>query len=365
MRKKAIGQIIVCSILAVILTGVLLTSIVLFRGYSGTLPISGKISEFVQNDALIQDAVSAAKDAFHSLPVPKLRLFGCVPVITFSNNDISIGAGSSDGTVPSGYILGAGAYAETPDQIKIEWASGRIYLRTTDASVPGAESGVMIYEYTGSVALDSFTDLPVSDVSEDRALISKMEGGTLKIEEFKKGYSFSGITNNPEKTLVVLVPSSRLKEIEIDCAAAYVSLDGLEIEKLDLDSATADIMVNACTIDSLDVDSATNDGTFLSCYIRKIDIDSATGSFCFDLINTPDTIDVDAMSGNYKLVLPKDASFSVDMDSLSASLSMPGFSANILGHNTVVGGGNSQFDFDLVSGEIIITAGGGVEGTSY
>lgn len=363
MRKKAIGQIIVCSIFAVILTGVLLTSIVLFRGYDGTLPLSGKISEFVQNDQLIQDAVNAAEKAFHSLPTPKLRFFGCAPIITFSNSDSD--TVFSEGTVPSGYTLGAGSYTDTPDKIKIEWASGRIYVRPMDTAVPGSENGVQIYEYTGSVALDSFMDLPVSDVPEGRALISKMEGRSLKIEEFKHGFSLSDVTGSYEKTLVVLVPAERLSEIEIDCAAARVSLANLDLYRLDIDSATADIDVDACKIDDLDLDSATNSGRFTSCEIRKIDLDSATGNFTFELTGTPDIIDVDAMSGKYEFVLPSDSSFSVDMDSLSASLSMPGFSSNLFGHNTIVGTGNSKFDFDLVSGEIVIRAAGGSEGASF
>lgn len=363
MRKKAIGQIIVCSIFAVILTGVLLTSIILFRGYNGTLPLSGRITEFVQNDELIQDAVKAAEKAFHSLPTPKIRFFGCAPVITFSNNGSD--AVFSEGTVPSGYLAGAGSYTETPDRIKIEWASGRIYIRTKDPGVPGSENGVEIYEYKGSVLLNEFKDLPVSDVSEDRALISKIDGRSLTIQEFKKGASFTGVTGNTEKTLVVLVPAERLSEIEIDCASASVSLDNLLIGTLDIDSASADIEVSSCSIDSLDVDSASNRGTFSSCRIGKIDIDSASGSFLLELSNTPEIIDVDAMSGKYEFILPGDSSFSVDMDSLSASLSMPGFSSNLFGHNTIVGSGDSRFNFDLVSGEIIIRAADGTEGTSF
>ncbi len=101
MRKKAIGQIIVCSIFAVILTGVLLTSLILFRGYGQSLPISGKVSEFFQNDTLIHEAAEAAEKAFHSLPSPRFRLYGCVPVITFSNNDVNPGSIFSEGSVPS------------------------------------------------------------------------------------------------------------------------------------------------------------------------------------------------------------------------------------------------------------------------
>lgn len=363
MKKKAIGQIIVCSIFAVILTGVLLTSIILFRGYNGTLPLSGKISEFVRNDELIQDAIKAADNAFHSLPAPRLRFFGCAPVITFSNSDSD--TVFAEGTVPSGYLPGAVSYSDTPDRIKIEWASGRIYVRMKDPGVSGAENGVEIHEYTGSVLLNSFQELPVSDVTEDRALISKMDGRSLTIQEFKKGISFTGITDNAEKTLVVLVPSDRVSEIEIECASAAVTLDSLVIGTLDIDSASADIEVSSCSIDSLDVDSASNRGNFSSCRIRKIDIDSASGSFRLELMSTPEIIDVDAMSGKYEFILPSDSSFSVDMDSLSASLSMPGFSSNLFGHNTIVGSGDSRFNFDLVSGEIIIRAADGSEGTSF
>lgn len=363
MRKKAIGQIIVCSIFAVILTGVLLTSIILFHGSNSVLPLSGRITEFVQNDKLIQDAVKAADNAFHSLPTPKIRFFGCAPVITFSSSDSGTVLG--EGAVPPGYDLGAGSYTDTPDRIKIEWASGRIYVRPLDSGAPGSSNGVQIYEYTGSVLLNSFTDLPVTDVPEERWLISKMDGRSLTIEEFKKGYSLTGITGNSEKTLVVLVPAEKLSEIEIDCAAASVSLDNLVIGTLDIDSASADIDVSSCTIDSLDVDSASNRGTFSSCRIRKIDIDSASGSFRLELYNTPEIIDVDAMSGKYEFILPSDSSFSVDMDSLSASLSMPGFSSNLFGHNTIVGSGDSRFSFDLVSGEIIIEASGEAGGTSF
>ena len=347
MRKSAIAKIIVCSILALILTSVLAVSVAVYRG-NGSVQ-SGKLAEFLGSDSLFRKTLEITENAIERLPQPKLHLFGCAPVITFEENgDSSV---SLAGRVPNGYSEGNAVYDGTPDAVEIDWAAGRVVIAVRNDS-----TGISLYEYAGNLEPQWDALAPESDVPAANRMIHRFQSGTLKVEQFRRGITWPGVHNTYVKTLVVTIPVCELAKLRIDAASVDIELADLSAKQLNLDAASGSVAATGCTFERADIDAAATKGVFTRCTIGRLDLDSATGSMDFDLLNTPERVDIDAASGNYRFTLPADASFSVKVDSLSGSVNINGFTTSYANGKTVVGDGSSLFDIDSMSGSVTIDA---------
>lgn len=341
MRKRAIAKIIVCSILAVLLTAILL----------GTIACSSRTVSLPSplGFGWLKKSVEITEKTIERLPVPNIRFFGCAPVVTING-----GLDESDGE-QGDYAAGGGTYENAPKSIKIDWAAGRIVVGTHEGS------DVQLYEYSGNREID-LSSLPADGgIAESERMRHKMVGDLLKIEMYKTRiqigfFGIHGTQNLKSKTLVVLLPEAGLDRLELDAAAADVELYDLTVKKLDCDTASGKITAENCAFDEVDFDSAATDATFAACAVDRIDLDVASGSAVFDLVNTPSKIDVDAMSTEIRVILPPDAAFEIKTDALASKVSLNGFSSNLINGRTVVNGGGARFDFDMMTGSVTIEA---------
>lgn len=351
MKKSAIAKIIACSIIGMLLTTVLLSTLACttIRGTNETIEAIGNKIEEVFDGDVIGNTIDVTVSAIERLPKPKIRLIGCAPIITLERDDDGDGVILSEGVVPSGYTEGSGGYDTVPQKIEIDWASGRIYV-ISDANW----TGVSIYEYDGNVnpLPNGLGDLYA--VTGSSRMIHRMDDRTLKIDEFRNGFSL--LKNDYPKTLLVLLPNTELEKLDIDVASATIELTDLSCEKLDVDTASGNLTVTGCTIGSADIDAASAKGTVMNSTVERIDIDVASGSLTLSLLNTPDRIEVDAVSGMVEFYLPSDASFIAKVEKMSGRFTLNGFSSTEQNGRTVVGSGDSRFDFRMMSGSVSITA---------
>lgn len=322
MRKRAIGKIIACSIIGVILTGILFTAI----GFGAAGLIDASLP-----GVSVQKAVNTIEQSVERLPRVNFSFFG-IPVISDDNL--------------AGYSVGNGAYETAPSEVEIDWATGKVVIVVSDAA-----TGVTLTEYAGAV--DPTTALP-GGIEEQDQMRHKLSNGKLSVREFG---SVAATWNTIKKTLYVVLPQSQLDELSLEIAAAGVELVDLNADKLDIECASGDLTAKNCAFTSVDYDVASGSGEFTGTVIRTLDVDCASGKLTFDLLNTPDSVDVDLASGNVRFVLPADASFTVDSDMLSGSVWIDGFAieSDHNGHK-VVNGGLGRFDFDMTSGKITIEA---------
>ena len=228
MRKRAIAQIIACSIIASILTFILI-------GCTATGITSSIVHDTV--DAIgdpIKKTVEITEKAVSHLPTPRIRLFGCAPIITIDDNDLVIG--DSTGSVPSGYSEGDAAYDAVPTTLDIDWASGRIYI-----DVRADAQGVRLYECAGSVTPDLAAAEAPNDVADPNRMIHRFQNDTLKIEQFRHGITWVGVHETYQKTLVVILPETTLDKLNIDAAAVEIFLNGCKADRLDLDTAAGKV----------------------------------------------------------------------------------------------------------------------------
>ncbi len=345
MRKRAIAQIIACSIIASILTFILI-------GCTATGITSSIVHDTV--DAIgdpIKKTVEITEKAVSHLPTPRIRLFGCAPIITIDDNDLVIG--DSTGSVPSGYSEGDAAYDTVPTTLDIDWASGRIYI-----DVRADAQGVRLYECAGSVTPDLAAAEAPNDVADPNRMIHRFQNDTLKIEQFRHGITWVGVHETYQKTLVVILPETTLDKLNIDAAAVEIFLNGCKADRLDLDTAAGKVNAVGCTFDRAEIDSASTELNMTDSKINRIDLDVASGKTFLDLVNTPEKVDVDSASASITMRLPADAAFTVKINSISGRSDIDGAfgSLSVQNGTTVVNGGGATFDFDMMSGNVTIQA---------
>lgn len=322
MRKRAIGKIIACSIVGVILTGILLAAI----GVGAAGLIDATLPE-----RSARNVVEKLEQSVERLPRLNFLFFG-IPVLDDDPTD--------------GYSIGDASYDAAPKKLVVEWATGKVVVIASDAA-----TGVTLTEYAGSV--DPLTALP-GGVEEGDRMRHKLAYGELTVREFT---SVTKTWKSLQKTLLVVLPTAQLDKLTLEIASADVELTDLTVDQLKLDFASGSLTAQNCALNRVDYDVASGSGEFTATTIGSLDVDCASGKLTFDLLNTPNNVDIDLASGNVRFILPADASFTVDADALSGSVKIDGFAIESEHDGKkVIGGGASRFDFDLTSGKITIEA---------
>lgn len=219
--------------------------------------------------------------------------------------------------------------------IEIDWVAGSITVQPGDTD-----------EIT-------FSETEVSQ--EKYKMVWKQSGDKLVIQFCKDSISWNGISfgSDLSKDLVVTVPRDwNCKELDIDAAAAKVTVSDLTIEKVDMDSASGACTFENCNVDEIDFDTASGN-VYFSGTLNVLDCDSASASCTVVLTNVPRRIDMDGVSGDLDITLPENCGFSVSVDSLSGGFTSD-FPTTASGGNYTYGDGSCHISVSGVSGDVRI-----------
>ncbi len=232
------------------------------------------------------------------------------------------------------YTAGNKTYTDEIKNIDIEWAAGDITLKVHD----GDE---IIIEESGNIQ------------KESDKLRSLIDNGTLYIKYAASGVRFFG-NSFPSKSLTVTIPrkyASSMHDIEVDAASASVGVElGITCRKLSLECASGDINADIIA-DEVELHAVSGKLT-LKGEADLIEIEGVSGKADIELSCTPESIEVNTVSGDIDICLPSDSSFVAEMDSLSGNMQLNGKN---VGKYCKEGDGASQFDFESVSGNVRIT----------
>ena len=233
----------------------------------------------------------------------------------------------------SGKLGSATVISDDIQEIEIDWVSGNIRL------VPANVTSIEVSEST------------VDDAKY--AMICKQEGGTLKIE-YCKNTTFTDLKNLKfSKDLTILVPMNWSgRALQVDAASAKLSVQDLTIREVEVDTASGACQFDHCTVDTLDVDTASGD-VYFEGSLNRLDCDSASAGVQAVLDNVPSEIDMDTASGSIELVLPKDAGFVVNMDTMSGKFDSD-FPYSARNGVYVTGDGACRIDMSSMSGKVTI-----------
>ena len=223
--------------------------------------------------------------------------------------------------------------SDAMQEIEIDWVSGNIRLVPANvSSIEVSETGVEDAKY---------------------AMVCKQDGHTLKIEYCQSNTLANWKNLKFSKDLTITVPKDwEGRALKVDAASAKLSVQDLTIQEVEVDTASGTSLFDGCTVDTLDIDTASGDVRF-SGRLNRLDCDSASAGIYAELENVPSEIDMDTASGSVELVLPKDAGFSVKMDTMSGKFDSD-FPFTAKNGSYVSGDGACRIDMSSMSGKVSI-----------
>lgn len=310
MKARAIVKIVICSIVALLLIGILTAA--LFFGSAFKLP-----------DILHIGASNSVSERYDES--------------SFQKGDAEI--------------------TQTVRSIEIHWESGSIHVSAYDGD------SVKLRE-TGARADDTMRWR-----CEDGKLVVHAHKSlfTFKLGGYKKDLELLlpvGIYNklafNTASADITLEGEGlTFGELDADSASGDLKVADCTVESLSFDSASGACSLSNCDVDSFDMDTASGeadlDGSF-----RSIEIDSVSGALVLNTDIVPDEISFDSTSGSAAVTLPADAAFRAELDSVSGKLRVSGFTADYSDDDVCYVGGKgahiAEYDFNTVSGDVKIHA---------
>lgn len=232
--------------------------------------------------------------------------------------------------VGSGSVSAAGLRS-----LEINWVDGSVNLEVTDGN------SVVFREPDG--------------LDEEDQLRYRVVGDRLIIQYGKPRWGFGIHFSRPAKNLTVEIPrtlASQLVELKVDTVSAPVRASGLTAKACEVDGVSGDVTFIDCSFDEVEMDTVSG-ALQLSGQADSIEFDGVSGGMNLDLLQTPRKISTDTISGSVHLTLPRDAAFSVELDSVSGKLENE-FSSIKSGDTYYCGQGGGTFQFDSVSGDVTI-----------
>lgn len=223
--------------------------------------------------------------------------------------------------------------------IEINWVAGSIAIHRSDSL-----SSIQVYE--------------TSPAGSEHEMVLKQSGQTLKIQFSKENIKFPsfGIDVDISKDLVIKVPANwNCNNLEIDAAATEVEIHDLTIRELDFDGASGELILDNCNIVNLEIDTASGDVSFTG-DLEELDFDAASASFRGEFNHLPRHLDLDAMSGDLELILPPDAGFICNLDTMSGSFDTD-FTFQTHGETYVSGDGECKINVSGMSSDVSILKG--------
>lgn len=301
MKSKGLVKIIVCSIVAVLLLGLLIGAMC----YTGTLPFPN---------------------------------FG--------------GATYSE---PESYTVGNGSITGELENLEINWIGGTANVQAYDGDeiviregeIADRDNMLRFRLRDGTLTVQtrksSFWGIWSKENKDLEILIPQAQAENLKSIRFNTASAdlrISGIT---------------AQSFSVDAASGDVYAENCTFtSRVSIDSASGDCIFNG-SMCNFDMDTASGSAE-LHGIVSSIRFDSASGDLKVDSTAAPTSIQFDSASGICELLIPADANFTADLDSASGDLYIQGFLGGGGGDRFVAGSGKSSYDFSTASGDVTIRA---------
>ncbi|MBQ4571934.1 MAG: DUF4097 family beta strand repeat protein [Clostridia bacterium] len=158
-----------------------------------------------------------------------------------------------------------------------------------------------------------------------------------------------------------------MNKISVDTASARIGITGITANKIDTTTASGDIWFEKCGAIDINIENVSGYVNITETNMERIDAetvsgnveimgavkelraDSVSGTVLLCTGEAPQSADVSTVSGDIKFELPENDGFYIDFDSVSGKVTSE-FSLIINNGKKVYGNGQRRFDFETVSG---------------
>ena len=237
----------------------------------------------------------------------------------------------------------------------------------------------------------SVTETCNVELKDSQKVHTWLDGKTLHIRFCKSGESFN-LTNAEKKLEVKLPKTIELEKLSYDGSSAEARFEDISATDFSVDTSSGDVTLSDCSANTFNIDSSSGD-IILSQKgeTEKLSADSSSGTLTFDAekigelkadtssgkmkfnIGCADKVSTDSSSGDVelrlgampaetvmdgsagdvRLYLPKDASFTAEVDTASGDFDSE-LSLSKKGDTYVCGDGTNTLDIDTSSGDVKI-----------
>ncbi len=210
-----------------------------------------------------------------------------------------------------------------------------------------AESGVWFFkrfsEKELTVYLPADTDLSGIEIDAASAdIYLKKESSTERL------LTIGRLDIDTASGIVEVGEGFSIGEADIDTASGDITLRG-KVQKVDVDSASADLILQG-EFGNVSLDTASGK-VEVHGKLESLEMDAVSGEVNLYLENVPKSLEVDGVSGRIKVVLPANAGFTAELDSVSGTMSCNGDRGDHLSYGDRYG----KFEFSTVSGNVEIS----------
>lgn len=213
------------------------------------------------------------------------------------------------------YNAGGTHISDAVKDVEINWVSGKVNIVTYDG-----DDIVLSEESNGKL-------------SEKNKMRWQLEGNTLRVQ-----YAKSGLfrVNNISKELTVKLPKSlSLDDVNITVVSASVEAEISDADKLKIVTVSGEVAVDC---------KQTN----------EVKANAVSGGMVLRFERTPEKIETESVSGNVKIVLPEDAGFKMEFDSVSGSMNSAFSVERKADDEYICGDERCEIEVDTVSGSLML-----------
>ena len=232
-----------------------------------------------------------------------------------------------DGTVASEGSVSA----EEVKSLEINWVSGSVTIIRADVT------DISFHEDAG--------------LKESQQLVWKQEGDRLVIHSTRVKIQLG---TSKSKNLVVTIPMDyNMNELEIGTVSATFNADSLVANTVTIQGVSGKcIFTGNNAFGTMNVETVSGDVTFNGT-LRQLTCEGVSANFRGYFTETPNSIQVDGVSGDIDITLPADAGFTAELDTLNGHFNSD-FSTTSSGDRYICGNGQCTIEVDGVSGDINI-----------
>lgn len=225
---------------------------------------------------------------------------GLVPLDGYRYDD----AGQYQLLPRSGFGVGADSVFEDITDIEVHWLSGSVIVTSTlDETVYVQE------DYTGE--------------NEDYRLYYRVDGSKLIIQPCRSSSWWSlfrkGGLNLPSKALSLSIPQS-LREMEIVTVSADVNLYCDGAQQIEVETTSGKLYGANVTTDELEVKTVSGAAELYGLQALHVELYTVSGKMDVSCASVPQDVQLESVSGDLILSLPKGAHCDTTLDSTSGDV---------------------------------------------
>lgn len=249
-----------------------------------------------------------------------------IPVNHLAHGVLTFGKAANHGTEAASQSFAASQVRS----LEIDWVDGSVSIRQ-DAG------DTLRYTVTGGDA-----DRTAYSLKDGKLSISAMENSVLNFDSHRGA------------DLTVLVPEGWTpQELSVESISAPIQIENLKGTELDVDTVSGVMELKDIQADELSLSTISAKITCTGA-AREISLETTSGNCALELTEHSKKIDLDSVSGDLELILPKAAGFTLRLDTVSGKFRSD-FDYSIPKDDTYVSGdGSCTVSADTISGNVNI-----------